>query len=261
MINCLRSGVLGVAKEKAAFMVTTDRKEQIFEYLKGNSFSMRIHSIMESYEAMRTELDREKQSQHNYWAKRERNLNRMVQGISGLSGDFQQLGGPEVLNDDNQSEEINTIATATGALQVNTLPTPAINDSSPSHTDGSTNTTIASHHENSTPTPHDTIIDQEVFVAPRTGAPTSDTTTEYNFAPIPSEPVNAEQGMTVLQVLVSVGQEVIAGTTILTAHDSSGTVRMVEAPKKGKIQTINLQAGESLTEKEIHQAISIESSG
>lgn len=261
MINCLRSGILGVAKEKAAFMVTTDRKEQIFEYLKGNAFSMRIQSILESYEAMRTELDRERQSQNNYWAKRERSLNRMVQGISGLSGDFQELGGPDVLKEDTekQLEQLNTTAKALGNQQTKTLPSPAVSDSSTMHPNGSTDVAIDSPHDESILKPgRATSSDHEVFVAAPIEEPTSNnTTTEYKFTSIPTSDENIEQSMTVLQVLVSEGQEVIVGTTIVTAHDNNGTVRMVAATIKGKVQTISLQAGESLTEEEIQNAVTI----
>lgn len=256
MISCLRSGILGVAKEKAAFMVTTDRKEQIFQYLKGNSFSIRIQSILESYEAMRIELDREKQSQHNYWAKRERSLNRMLQGISGLSGDFQELGGPDVLkeNTEKQLGPLNSKATLTGEQQTKTLPSAEVSSSSTVYPDKMPEPSDKKSDDESGET---TMTDEEVFIAPPAEKRSFNTSNEFNFSPIPTVDEPNHHAMTVLQVLVREGQEVMVGTTIVTAHDNNGTVRMIEAAKKGIVQAIGLKAGESRTEEEIQNAVSI----
>ena len=247
MIACLRSGILGVAKEKAATMVSSDRKEQIFQYLKSTSFSMRIAAIMESHQAMHEELRREKQAQMNYWAKRERSLHRMLEGISGLSGDFQHLGGPGVLeNAEHNSLELDTSIT-NRFLETDTVETTEGGFESETKSP----TIINNNHSTQTPFAAYEIEPSETKPAELSIS---------GFSAIPSganASTKSEPTMKILKLLVKKGQSVKTGTHLVSVLDGNQSARFIEAQTKGRVRSINLVEGDDLTESEIYKAINI----
>ena len=73
--------------------------ELIYRYLTGQKFRHRIDAIIQKFNDMRDDLDRERKVMTKQWAKREEQLNGVLDSTAGLYGDLQGIGGramPEI---------------------------------------------------------------------------------------------------------------------------------------------------------------------
>ncbi|MBK8576383.1 MAG: DUF2130 domain-containing protein [Elusimicrobia bacterium] len=92
----LRSGIQQVAHIKNSMVGVEEKMEIMYQYLSGPEFRNRIEAIIESFKSMKSDLDLEKRSMERIWAKREKQLERMVQNTSGMYGDLQGLIGAQL---------------------------------------------------------------------------------------------------------------------------------------------------------------------
>lgn len=69
------------------------RSEDILLYLSGEDFRERIKAIVDSFTAMNRDLNTEKLAMERIWAKREKEIQRMVQNAAGMYGDIQGIIG------------------------------------------------------------------------------------------------------------------------------------------------------------------------
>ena len=73
--------------------------ELVYQYLTGPSFRQRIDAIIEKFTDMRDDLDRERKVMTKLWARREEQLNGVLDSTAGLYGDLQGIAGramPEI---------------------------------------------------------------------------------------------------------------------------------------------------------------------
>jgi hypothetical protein len=73
--------------------------ELVYRYLTGPQFCHRIDAILEKFNDMRDDLDRERKVMTKLWAKREEQLNGVLDSTAGLYGDLQGIAGratPEI---------------------------------------------------------------------------------------------------------------------------------------------------------------------
>lgn len=70
-----------------------EKMEIIYQYLSGPEFRHRIEAILEPFTAMKEDLDAEKRAMDRTWAKREKQIQRVIQSTSGMYGDLQGLIG------------------------------------------------------------------------------------------------------------------------------------------------------------------------
>ena len=89
----LRHGLLEVGTVRRAGALAESSKDQVFEYLMSAPFRQRLSRIVEGYEELRADLEREKKSMNSLWNKREKQLDRVLGGVSGLYGDLQGIAG------------------------------------------------------------------------------------------------------------------------------------------------------------------------
>lgn len=89
----LRSGLVEVARTRAAVAGKAEKMELVYHYLAGQDFRQRIEGIVESYAAMKEDLDAEKRAMEKIWAKREQQLHRGLKSMAGLYGDLQGIVG------------------------------------------------------------------------------------------------------------------------------------------------------------------------
>jgi hypothetical protein len=82
--------VTGV-RRTGAFADST--KDQVFTYLISPQFRQRVSRIVEGYQEMRADLDKEKRATTTSWSKREKQLDRILGGMTGFYGDLQGLVG------------------------------------------------------------------------------------------------------------------------------------------------------------------------
>jgi hypothetical protein len=95
----LREGLIAVAKGRRALEGQHGKMELVYNYLIGQEFYNRVSGIAEAFLTMRQDLEAEKRAYQRYWAKREKQLERVVVSTSGLYGDLQGIIGstlPEI---------------------------------------------------------------------------------------------------------------------------------------------------------------------
>ncbi len=66
---------------------------ELYEYLSSQEFRSKITNVVEAFRAMRDDLDTEKRSMQRQWAKREKELDRVIANTSLLYGDMQGIMG------------------------------------------------------------------------------------------------------------------------------------------------------------------------
>ena len=89
----LRSGVIQVARERESQVGKQEKMEVVYNYLTGSEFKNRVEAIVGSFVSMKAALDKEKRSMEKIWAKREKQIERVIQNISGMHGDLEGIAG------------------------------------------------------------------------------------------------------------------------------------------------------------------------
>jgi len=89
----LRAGILQLAQAQSALAGKGEKMELIYKYLSGPEFRHRVEAIVETFVAMKTDLDAEKRAMERVWAKRDKQIERVIHNTSGMYGDLQGLIG------------------------------------------------------------------------------------------------------------------------------------------------------------------------
>ena len=69
------------------------KTEMIYQYLTGPRFRHRVEAIVESFSSMQEDLNKEKKAIIKQWAKREEQIDRVMQATVGMYGDLQGIAG------------------------------------------------------------------------------------------------------------------------------------------------------------------------
>jgi hypothetical protein len=69
----------------------------IYQYLTGPRFRQRVEAIVEAFSTMQSDLDKEKKAIMKQWAKRDEQINRVMQATVGMYGDLQGIAGKTLL--------------------------------------------------------------------------------------------------------------------------------------------------------------------
>ena len=67
--------------------------EMVYEYLMGPRFRQRVQAIVEAFSTMQDDLDKERKVIMRQWAKREEQVDRVMQATVGMYGDLQGIAG------------------------------------------------------------------------------------------------------------------------------------------------------------------------
>ena len=89
----LRTLLIQVARTKEIETGKEEKKEIVYNYLTGTEFRNRVQAIMEAFLAMKKDLDSERRAMENIWAKREKQIERVVFNIAGMRGDLEGIVG------------------------------------------------------------------------------------------------------------------------------------------------------------------------
>lgn len=95
----LRESLVGIAKSRRALDGQHSKMELVYNYLIGQGFCNRVSGVVEAFMTMRQELETEKITFQRCWAKRAKQLERVLLSTSGLYGDLQGIIGstlPEI---------------------------------------------------------------------------------------------------------------------------------------------------------------------
>ncbi len=89
----LRDGLIQVARSRLSAVGKGEKMEAIYNYLSGPEFRHRVEAIVESFRTMREDLEAEKRAMMKIWAKREKQMERVVSNTSMMYGDMQGIIG------------------------------------------------------------------------------------------------------------------------------------------------------------------------
>ncbi len=89
----LRNTLIEVASARQASEGQQTKMEIVYQYLTGQRFRQRIQAIVEAFSSMREDLDRERKAITKQWAKREEQIDRVMQATVGMYGDLQGIAG------------------------------------------------------------------------------------------------------------------------------------------------------------------------
>lgn len=105
LVEVLRLSLIEMAGVMAVRDGQATKAELVYDYLTGTKFRHRIEAIVEKFDDMRTDLEREKKVTLKNWAKREGQIDAVIAATMGMHGDLQGIAGssmPEIggLDDD-----------------------------------------------------------------------------------------------------------------------------------------------------------------
>ncbi len=89
----LRHMSVEVASAHQASEGQQTKTEMIYQYLTGPRFRQRVQAIVEAFSSMQEDLDKERKAITKQWAKREEQIERVMQATVGMYGDLQGIAG------------------------------------------------------------------------------------------------------------------------------------------------------------------------
>jgi len=91
--SALRHGILDVARIVQVQRGKEEKTELLYSYLAGPQFRQRVEAIVEAFSAMKEDLDKEKRAIGKIWAKREKQIERVLGNTAGMCGDLEGILG------------------------------------------------------------------------------------------------------------------------------------------------------------------------
>jgi hypothetical protein len=103
IITCFEC-LLGVASQarfalikesqlKNSLVGAQEKKDYVMQYLQSNQFRQRVEAIIEAFKTLKEDLDKEKRMYAASWAKREKQIEQVINNTVGMYGDMQGLMG------------------------------------------------------------------------------------------------------------------------------------------------------------------------
>ena len=89
----LRNTLIELAAARQVVDGQQTKTEMVYHYLTGPRFKQRVEGIVEAFSSMKEDLDKEKKAIMKQWAKREEQIDRVMQGTVGMYGDLQGIAG------------------------------------------------------------------------------------------------------------------------------------------------------------------------
>ena len=89
----LRQSLIEISAARQATQGQQTKMEMVYSYLTGSRFRQRVQALVEAFSSMKEDLDREKKTITRQWAKREEQIDRVMQATVGMYGDLQGIAG------------------------------------------------------------------------------------------------------------------------------------------------------------------------
>jgi len=122
----LRQSLIEVASARQTQEGQATKMELVYQYLTGPKFRHRVEAIVEKFSDMHADLDRERKTMTRLWAKREAQIQGVIESTAGMYGDLQGIAGKAFQQIDGL--EISLLETHPAASPP--LPLPALPSSS-----------------------------------------------------------------------------------------------------------------------------------
>ena len=92
----LRHMLLELASVRQASEGQQTKAEMVYQYLTGARFRQRMGAIVEAFSGMQDDLDKERKVILKQWAKRQEQIERVMQATVGMYGDLQGIAGKTI---------------------------------------------------------------------------------------------------------------------------------------------------------------------
>lgn len=95
----LRMNLIQIANERRATIGKHEKMEVLYSYLSGPEFSQKVEAVLKAFLSMKQDLETEKAAMNKIWAKREKQIERVITNITRMYGDMQGIIGaslPEI---------------------------------------------------------------------------------------------------------------------------------------------------------------------
>ena len=89
--SALRTVLIESQRQRSVAAGKDEKMEALFDYITSNQFSQRIRSVVENYELMRTDLEKEKAAMQRLWKKRETQIGRISDQMLSVCGELQGI--------------------------------------------------------------------------------------------------------------------------------------------------------------------------
>lgn len=89
----LRQSLIELASARQAGEGQKTKMELVYQYLTGPRFRHRVEAIVEKFEDMQVDLDKERKTMTRLWAKREEQIKGVIETTVGMYGDLQGIAG------------------------------------------------------------------------------------------------------------------------------------------------------------------------
>ena len=93
LASALRQGLLDVAKARSAQVGKSEKMEIMYNYISGPEFRRRVEAFVEPFLEMQKDLAKERRAMEKLWAKREKQISRVLLGTAGMYGDLEGIVG------------------------------------------------------------------------------------------------------------------------------------------------------------------------
>ncbi|MDD2487230.1 MAG: DUF2130 domain-containing protein [Candidatus Gracilibacteria bacterium] len=89
----VRDKLLSIHQVSKSLVGKDEKMELLYNYLSSSEFKSKIENIIDAFKSLKDDLESEKRSMARIWAKREKELERIINNTSFLYGDMQGLMG------------------------------------------------------------------------------------------------------------------------------------------------------------------------
>lgn len=93
LATALRVNLIQVAFVRFSSIGKNEKMEVLYNYLTGTQFQQRVEAIVDSFTVMKQDLEKEKRQFKLMWAKREKQIDQIIDNTSAMHGDLQGLIG------------------------------------------------------------------------------------------------------------------------------------------------------------------------
>jgi len=94
--TALRMQLIQATTIKLASVGKNEKMEVLYGYLSGTEFRHKVEAIVEAFVGMKHDLDKERRAMTRIWAKREKQIEQVVNNTAGMYGDVQGLLGTAI---------------------------------------------------------------------------------------------------------------------------------------------------------------------
>jgi hypothetical protein len=92
----LRYTIIEIATARQLSDGQQTKAEMLYSYLTGSRFRQRVQAIVEAFSNMKEDLDKERKVITKQWAKRDEQIERVMQATVGMYGDMQGIAGKTI---------------------------------------------------------------------------------------------------------------------------------------------------------------------